>query len=405
MIVTYEAIDANGRMASDTMEAVTLKDAKERLRDQGMYVTSVIESHNKTDHLALRSSPAKTKGLPLKVLALFTRQMSMLLQSGSAVVPAVAAIRRQMTKPAHGALLDALVTDLEEGTTLTDAMRRHPETFDPVFCAIIAAGEASGSMAPMFERLSLIVGRRRAMRNKILGALAYPALLITMSSHIMLVLLFFVLPRFNVMFIELDVEAPSSTKMLLATGAFMRESWPILLGGVAFVVGTIIGTARSRAGRQWLVDLQLVVPLVGMLRSRLIQAQMFRTLGTLLDSKVGFLEALDLVRDTTTNSRFRRLFDRLEEVVTSGGQPSSAFEESKLVQPYICQAIRTGEDSGTLGGALSYCADILDESNTELVNALARLLEPAILIGMGVVVGAVAISLFLPLFDLTSAIK
>ena len=140
-------------------------------------------------------------------------------------------------------------------------------------------------------------------------------------------------------------------------------------------------------------------------RTRLIQGQIFRTMGTLISSRVGLLDTLALVRETTGNRRFQKLFDRLEEVVTSGGQMSTAFEESGLIEPYICQAVRTGEDCGSLGDAMTYCADVLDESNTELVDAVTRLIEPAILIVLGVVVGGVAISLFLPLFDMTSAMQ
>lgn len=343
--------------------------------------------------------------LPLKILVQMTKQLSVLLRAGSGVVPALSAIQRQMKRPAHAALLGVLISDLEDGSTLTAALRRHPRIFDAVYCAIVAAGEASGSLTEMLERLAGIVGKRRILRKKIIGALAYPTLLVCMCANIMLVLLFFVLPRFADMFVQLGVETPSVTRVMLAVAGLLRGYWPAILAGVGAVIGLGVWAALHDAGRQWASNMQLSIPVIGGLRTKLIQAQIFRTMGMLLESGVGVLETLELVRESTRNRRFQQLFGNLEQVVTSGGRLSSAFEGSGLVEPSFCQAIYTGEDTGNLGGTLTFCADVLDESNEELITMVMRLIEPLILIGMGVVVGAVAIALFLPLFDMTSAIK
>lgn len=406
MIVTYEAMDAKGSRCRDSLEAVDTRDAVEILRRRGLYVTRAEEARGdvkKASTVGWRRG--KTPRLPLKTLALVTRQLAMLLRSGSGIVPALSAMKRQMAKPHHEALLAQIITDLEEGLSLTDALRKHPRTFDAVYCAIIAAGEASGTLDSMFERLAKIVGKRRAMVNKLLGACAYPALLITMCTGILSVLTMFVLPRFAEMFDRLSVDIPASTQLLLGFGAGVRTYWYLVLAGVLAFVGVVAWTVTSRSGRQWLTNIQLSIPVVGRLRCRLIQGQIFRTMGTLLESGVGILDTLDLARKSTGNERFQKLFTRLEDAVTSGNQLSSALGEGKLIEPYVCQAIHTGEDSGNLGGAMTYVADILDETNTELVDAVARLIEPVILIGLGFVVGGVAISLFLPLFDLTSAIN
>jgi len=417
MILTYDAIDAGGRSTTDSIEAQNAREAVEQLRSRGLYVKKILES---SPAVARASQKPKLTGsqtarerfgernlghLPLKPLVLMTRQLAMLLRAGSGLVPAVSAIQRQMTKPNHAALLGMLVNDLEDGMTLTQTLQKHPRTFDAVYCAIVAAGEASGTLTEMFERLSVIVGKRRAMRKKILGALAYPALLIAMCFHIMLVLLFFVLPRFNAMFIQLGVETPATTKALLSTSDVLRNYWPVLLFIAAALGGTAAWALTSRAGQQWLSNVQLFIPVMGKLRSRLIQGQIFRTMGMLLESRVDVLDTIDLVRESTRNGRFQKLFSDLQQAVTSGGRLSTAFEASTIVEPYICQAIYTGEDSGNLGASMSFCADMLDESNEEFVTLITRLIEPLILIIMGFVVGGVAISLFVPLFDMTSAIK
>lgn len=405
MILTYQAVDAEGRPSSDSVEAGNTGDALELLRRRGLFVTQISPAKQVHTGATANSAGSPAPGMPLKTLALFTRQMAMLLRAGSGLVPAVMAISRQMPNPRHKALLSSLVMDLEEGSTLTDALRKHPATFDAVYCAIVAAGEASATLSKVFERLALIVGRQRALRKKILGTLAYPCLLITMCTGIIQVLLLFVLPRFADMFEQLGVETPASTQALLVAGKIMRGYWPLLLAGFGALVFGGIAMARTAWGRQWMSNIQIQIPFIGRLRSRLIQGQIFRTMGMLTESKVGLLETLELAGRSTNNNRYRRLFDDLEQAVTSGGLVSTTFEASGLVEPALCQAVHTGEDSGNLSEALTYCADILDETNEELINVFARLMEPVILLGMGVVVGGVAISLFLPLFDLTAAIQ
>ena len=410
MILTYDAIDAGGCSMTDSIEAQNAREAVEQLRRRGLYVKKISEPRGgmKSAEGGARAAKPKLSAsvrLPLKPLVLITRQLAMLLRAGSGLVPAVSAIQRQMTKPNHAALLGKLVNDLEDGMTLTQTLQKHPRTFDAVYCAIVAAGEASGTLTEMFERLSVIVGKRRALRKKILGALAYPALLIAMCFNIMLVLLFFVLPRFNAMFVQLNVETPTTTKALLSVSVVLRNYWPVLLFVAAALSGAAAWASTSRAGRQWLSNVQLFIPVVGRLRSRLIQGQIFRTMGMLLESRVDVLDTLDLVRESTRNSRFQKLFSDLQEAVTSGGRLSTAFEASTIVEPYICQAIYTGEDSSSLGASMSFCADMLDECNEEFITMVTKLIEPLILIIMGFVVGGVAISLFVPLFDMTSAIK
>lgn len=405
MILTYEAVDTGGHRTSDKVEALDAQEAVEQLRRRGLYVTRIADTPDRAAGPVTAGGRTAATRLPLKTLAIFTRQMTMLLRAGSGVVPSLAAIKRQMDKPKHVALFKKIIGDVEDGMALTDALRRHPRAFDPVYCAVVAAGEASATLDEMFDRLSGIVGKQRLIRNKVLGALTYPALLTLMSCGIFLVLLFFVLPRFNAMFVQLHVDAPASTRTMLATADFFVTYWPVVIGAAAALATGGVYLLMSRPGRQWISNMQTRIPVVGRIRSRLIQAQVFRTVGTLLQSGVGVLDTVGLTRESTRNRQYQRLFDGLEHAVASGGTLSAAYEESGLIEPSICQAIHTGEESGNLGGAIIYCADVLDETNTELINALMKLVEPVILIGMGLVVGLVAVSLFLPLFDLTAALQ
>ncbi|MCH7812805.1 MAG: type II secretion system F family protein [Planctomycetes bacterium] len=407
MNLSYEAIDRSGRTISDLFQADSIKAAVEQLRERGLMVTQISQASQ--HEVARKAREEEATGskikLPLKLLVAFTRQMAMLLTSGSSVVDALGAIARQLKDPAHVRLVEQIRTDLEEGAALAVALRKWPKTFDASYTAVIAAGEASATLPDMFDRLAKIVGSRRAVRNKVIGAMIYPALLVQLCVATMGIMLFFVLPRFGDMFSSLGVPLPASTRFLLALSAFLVKYWLALAAVTTLAIGSATYLILHPAGRQWCANVQIRLPILGKVLSSLIQGQIFRTLGMLLEAKVSVLDSLDLVRETTKARQFQALFDLIDNAVTSGSQMSDALEASGLIDAAICQAVRTGESSGNLGGAMSYAADVLEEDNVELVQTATKLLEPTILIAMGLVVGTVAVSLFMPLFDITSMVN
>ncbi len=406
MIVAYEAVDEKGKPVSATLEASDVRSAIDALRSKNLTVTHIEEklSLDQSQHHAHDREIDFRVTLSIKQLVMFTRQLAMLLTAGSGVVAALQTITRQFTKPAQVSMIRHLMMELEEGTSLADALRKFPRTFDSGYCAVVAAGEATATLAPMFDRLSKMVGKKRAMHNKVIGATAYPALLTLLSSAIVMVLMFFVLPRFNDMFSNLGVELPGSTLLLLGTANFAATNWYVVLGVASLILGGIIALFTTDGGRNLSLNVGMRLPMVGKLISGLIQGETFRVLGMLVGAKVGLLEAIELVRGVTRHKTYQQLYDAMELEVTSGGSISRALESSGMIEPYICQAVYTGEESGQLGSAMTYVADILDEDNTELLGTVTKLLEPTILIAMGLVVGFVAISLFMPMFDMTSAL-
>ncbi|MCK4659276.1 MAG: type II secretion system F family protein [Phycisphaerae bacterium] len=406
MNLTYEAIDGSGRNVCDMVEAPSVKEAVDSLRQKGLFVTHIAraKAEEMQQKLAAAGGELGKVRFSLRQLVMFTRQMAMLLAAGSGVVPALNALTRQIKDVKQRAVINQIIANLEEGYTLADAMQKYPNIFDASYGAVIAAGEASATLAQMFTKLAGIMGKRKAMRNKVVGSVTYPVLLIMLCVGILNVMLFFVIPRFGDMFDTLAVPLPASTKFMLALSGWLREWWMVPAGLVVAFIVAVVYLVKSKAGRQFLSDVQIQVPMLGRVMSRLIQAEILRILGMLIEAKVGILDALDLARGVTSNRRYHKLSDDIEQAVTSGEGISSAMERSRLIDPSICQAIRTGEESGSLGESISYVADVLDEENAELVDVTTKLLEPIILIGMGVVVGIVAVSLFMPLFDITAAV-
>ncbi len=325
----------------------------------------------------------------------------MLLRAGSPVVPALVSIAQQM-KGSCRVLVDRICRDMEGGCSLGDAMRKFPATFPDTYVAVVGAGEMSANLPEMFTRLAGMIGRKREIRNQVVAAAAYPALLIMLSASIITTMIVFVVPRFKALFASLSAPLPASTRVMFGVSLFVRTHWAWLAvaGGLGMVL--LIFLFKTRTGRQWLCDLQTRLPLFGKLSARLLLAQLCRVLGLLLESRVGLLESMNLTRRISGNRDFQALNASLIESVEQGNRLADAMKRSALVPPSIAQAVSTGEESGNLDQAVLFVADVLDEENAQMIGAVTKLIEPLILIVMGFIVGGIALSLFIPLFDLAA---
>jgi type IV pilus assembly protein PilC len=404
---SYQAFDANGKPATGFTEAADATEAMDSLRRQGLYVTSVHPASDlgAGDTSAGRGGAARGKvsrGKQLKNLAMFTRQLSVLMTSGTPLVQALGSLERQSADKSWRNVVASLRLKVEEGATLSQAMEARPDVFDPVCRSLIAAGESGGSFDTMLDRLATLTRRQMHVRNAVVGALIYPALLIVVAVGVLATMLLFVLPRFAGLFETLDVALPPTTKMLMALSAFLRSYWwTVPLGGLVAGFGGH-GWLNTAAGRRWADSAVLKLPMVGPILKNFAVARITRVLGVLLNGKVPLLEALALARHTARNLNYADLVARAEDAVTKGGSMSAAFSAGNLVSPSLCEAIKSGEQSGQMAPLLLSIADFLDEDNEVVLKSLTSILEPVILIVLGLLVGFVALSMFMPLFDLTS---
>jgi type II secretory pathway component PulF len=399
MKVAYKAIDPHGLAVTDVLEAPGLPQAHEMLRRDGYLVTDLHEAGQLAAARVWHRRGAAA--LSRKQLLFFTRQMAMLLKAGSPIVPALGAIARQL-RPGARAVLERLRSEMEQGVALAEAMKNFPETFSDTYVAIVAAGEQSANLPAMFTRLSEMITYRHRLRSRLLSALAYPCMLMVLSGVILLAMILFVVPRFAVLFETLDGAMPWSTRQMLAASQLLRGHWPEALGLAALAAVGAVLALRSRWGRQKLCDLQTRLPGGGRLGARLIQAQIFRVMGLLLESRVTLMDMLRLGRQVTSNGDFQGLCDAIQRSVEQGQRFSEAILRCRFISPSIAQAIWTGEEAGHLDQALLFVSDVLDDENGQMLSTATKLLEPAILIGMGLMVGGIAMSLFVPLFDLAA---
>lgn len=400
MKLAYQAYDRAGHTVADVIDAPDVVQARDNLRRQGLFVTRIAPDAVPAPSRARRSFRG---GNRLKHLSMFTRQLQVLLTTGTPLVQALTSQERQIRDPRFREVVADLRQRVEEGATLASAMEHHPRWFDSVSRSLVAAGESGGGLDRMLDRLARLVQRRLQLRTRVTGALMYPAVLISVSFSVLIMMLLFVLPRFGVLFESLGTPVPASTQFLLAFSDLLRHyGWilPLLLLGAFFASRSWLATAP---GRSAIDRLLLSIPGLGPLIRGYVTARILRVMGVLVEAHVPLLEVLELTRGVTGNGIYASVIDTAHLAVTRGESISAAFDNPTLIDPSVHEAIHHGEQSGQIAPLLLTMADFLDEENDAVIKSLTSILEPAILVVLGLLVGSLALAMFVPLFDMAAA--
>ncbi|MAE61398.1 MAG: hypothetical protein CMJ49_08595 [Planctomycetaceae bacterium] len=404
MKLAYQAFDGAGHVVEDVIEAEGVRDATEKLRQSGLYITQIRERRGKGSRsggLQLRRMRLGAKQR-LRCLVMFSKQLHMLLATGTPLVQALTALENQSADADWSGVLADIREKVESGASLAEALQSHPQYFDEIFTSVVEAGEASGNLSEMCERMALLSERQLQLRRSVGGAMVYPALLAGIGVATVLVMLVAVLPKFEDMFESLGAPLPPTTAALMFLSHVIRSYWWVVTPVTLGIIGGVVWWLRTPGGKRVLNDVILRAPKIGPITRELLTARLVRLLGTLLDSYVPVLDALALTRKSTGNQRYATLLGNAESAVSRGETMSTAFEHSNLVNPTVVEALRNGEQTGKIGSTLSQVADFLDEENEVVVKSLTSVLEPLVLVFIGIVVGFVAVSMYLPLFDLSA---
>ncbi len=402
MKLAYKAYDGMGKAVTGIVDAGDAPSAAEMLRGKGLFVAEVkasIPTQGKKATIRRRRSSGSQR---LKDVAWFSRQLYVLVSSGTQLADALHALERQARPGLWRETLTSLRTRVEEGSSLAAATEPHGNYFDPICRNLIAAGESSGHLVEMFDRLAGLKQKQLKIRNSVLGALMYPCMLVTVGVSIFVLLLLFVIPRFAGLFQTMDVPLPWSTALLLHASEAFRGYWWLVLLLVAGAASAGVVGLRTGRGRRLRDTLALRMPYLGGVVRSLATARIISLLGMLMEARIPVLEALRHVRHATGNSFYQELISRAEESVAKGEAMSAAFDNPRLIDPSICEAIRSGESSGEIDRLLLNVSNFLDEENEVIVRSLTSIIEPLVLIVMGLLVGLISICMFLPLFDLAT---
>lgn len=406
MKLAYHAVSATGTPISDIIDASSMDEAMDVLRGKGLFVTQIEpESDSKARAKAKASTGGinfKSKTKRLKDVAMFSRQLNVLVATGTPLADGLAALERQVKDADFKAQLAIIRDQVEQGLTLYEALGKAPRYFDEVYRNIIKAGEESGSLPTMLDRLAVLTRKQVQVRQQISGAMIYPCLLIFISFAVLAIMLTVVMPRFTGMFESLDVPLPATTVALMAASDLLRSFWwAVLIGVIGGGVGLKYALATP-GGKRFMDGVMLALPVLRDVTRSYATARIARLMGVLIECNVPLLDTIQLTRNATGNTRYEAMMKQAEDIVITGEPVSGAFADEKMIEPAFYEAVRNGEQSGRLSMLMVTVADFMDEENDTRLKALTSLFEPLILVFLGLMVGGIAISMFMPMFDLTS---
>lgn len=402
----YEAMDSTGLEVKDTIEAPSEAEAQTMIREKGFYVTKIREQERKKKAAAKKKAADDRKkaftigGVRPKQLTLFTRQLSTLQDAGLPVLRSLRILEGQ-NKP--GALRNALmdvIEDIESGQTLSDAMARQPKAFDNLYCNMVKAGEAGGALEVILQRLAEFQEKSQSLKRKIIGAMIYPAAVITVAVGIVSFIMIFIIPKFKEIFEGFDLDLPVMTTILIDASDYLANYWYMIFI-VPVAIWLFVKIIKKNKTGAFVADwVSLRIPLIGKILHMGVIARVTRTLGTLIASGVPILEGLIISRDTAGNAVFVRAFDNIYAAIREGETIAVPLREAKIVDDMVVNMVDVGEETGALDDMLYKVADVYDEEVEVRVEALVSLLEPIMVVVLGLIVGFIVIALFLPLVQL-----
>lgn len=342
--------------------------------------------------------------MPSRDIAVFARQFATMIQSGLPLAPSLGVLAEQAGNGKLAAVVGDVRHDIEAGRTLAGALGEHPAVFNQLFVSMVAAGEAGGVLDTVLARLADSLERTDRLSRKVRGALIYPAVVVVVAACALLVLLEFVIPTFQEMFAASDLPLPLPTRLVIGLSESLRAFWwlPPL-----FAAGAWVGLRRARAtphGRLVLDRLLLASPVVGPLCLKMAMVRFARTLGTLVASGVAILEALEITAASTGNRVVHDAVMNSRRSIAGGNTIAEPLRASVIFPPMVLQMIHVGEQTGGLDEMLAKIADFYDDETGRSIEALLAAFEPAMVIVLGVVVGGMIVSMYLPIFDMINVV-
>jgi len=404
----YEAMDSTGLEVKDTIEAPSEAEAQTLIREKGFYVTKIREKERKKKEAGKKKKggPNDRKkaftigGVKAKKLTMFTRQLSTLQDAGLPVLRSLRILEGQ-NKP--GALRNALmdvIEDIESGNTLSEAMSKQPKAFDNLYVNMVKAGEAGGALEVILQRLAEFKEKSQSLKRKIIGAMIYPAAVISVAVGIVTFIMVFIIPKFAEIFEGFDLDLPVMTQILIDTSHYVANYWYMVFI-IPVAIWLFIKIVKKNKTGAFVMDwLSLRIPLIGKILHMGVIARVTRTLGTLIASGVPILEGLIIARDTSGNAVFVRAFDNIYTAIREGETIAVPLKESRIVDDLVVNMVDVGEETGALDDMMYKVADVYDEEVEVRVESLESMREPIMVVVLGLIVGFIVIALFLPLVQL-----
>ncbi len=395
---TWEGLDRRGAKTKGEIQAANPALAKAQLRKQGIKATKVRKK-------SMELFASKGKPVDTKDVSLIARQMATMMKAGVPLVQSLEIIGSGNEKPTVQELVLQIKNDVEGGNNLADALRKHPRHFDDLFCDLVGAGEQSGALETMLERIALYKEKSEALKSKIKKALNYPIAVLVVAGIVTSILLIKVVPMFEAMFKDFGADLPAFTQFVVGISDYMQDYWWVfLLGIVALFVANKEMNHRSEPFRDFKDRLVLKLPILSEILNKGAVARYARTLSTTFAAGVPLVEALESAAGASGNVVYRKAILKIRDDVSTGMQMNLSMQSVNIFPNMVVQMVAIGEESGALDSMLSKVAEIYEQEVDDAVDGLASLIEPIIMSILGVVVGGLIIAMYLPIFQMGSVV-
>jgi len=424
----YEALDAAGKARRGELDASTSEDAIQKIKGQGFFPTSVRERKTKGSAAqaaeTARTTAAKKKGkkkgeftisiggVKTKTLPQFTRQLSTLQDAGLSLLRSLQVLEQQQKPGLMKNIIASVAEEVEGGSTLSDAMAKHPKAFDRLYVKMVAAGEIGGVLDLILQRLADFLEKAQRLKRKIVGAMIYPAVVITVAVTIVSAIMVFVIPKFQEIFLDFEITLPGLTLWLIDTAAWMAgkegqtvPGWVWVAASPFIIFFFLKLVTKTEPGRAVVDNVKIRLPIVGVLLKKTAVARFTRTLGTLISAGVPILEAIMITRDTSGNYVYEKALTKVHDAIREGESFAVPLRETKVVEPIVVNMVDVGEETGDLDLMLLKVADNYDEEVDVAVSSLVSLLEPLMVVVLGGIVGTIVVALFLPMVKMIESVS
>lgn len=421
----YSALDAKGEQSDGVLTAASEAEAVQKLRAQGLYPTQIHEEGKGKPAAGVKGpgkkSKAKAKGSALnmtigkpkatvkpKTLMVFTRQLATLIDSGLPLLRSLTVLGKQEPNPVLKSTISSLADSVQGGSTFSESLAQHPKMFNKLYVNMVKAGELGGVLEVVLNRLAEYQEKAQKLKNKIVSAMVYPAIVMFIAVAILIFLMVFIVPKFKEMFSETGDDLPLISQIVFGFSEFCLTRtlflpnvvWVFILFGILVAVFNAVG--RTKGGRHFIDNLKLHLPIFGDIQRKSAVSRFARTLGTLVTSGVPILQALNITRDTAGNVVISQAISKVHEAVKEGESIVTPLSASGVFPNMVISMVDVGEETGQLPEMLLKVADVYDDEVDNAVTALTSILEPIMIVILALVVGAVVFALFLPLIRMIS---
>jgi type IV pilus assembly protein PilC len=407
---TYEALDKGGKPIRGTIDAETEETVLERLRSMGYYPTRVSRTRGKGAKTDLGSIPGLRwlfGRIKLKHLSTFTRQLATLIEAGLPLLRSLAILEDQTESGSLKLVIKQLAAGIENGGTLSEGLKQHPKVFNKLYINMVRAGEIGGVLEATLNKIADFLEKQRELRSKIKSAMMYPTMIVIMTVCIVSFILIAIIPRFEKIFAELGATLPGPTLILIAASRTLTD--PVRLAiTLGIIISIVVGykyAYKTSEGRFYIDSVKLKLPVFGQLVNKIAIARFASTLSTLINSGVPILQALEIVRDSSGNEVISRAMKQVYDSIREGETIHVPLSRFPVFPPIVVHMIAVGEETGALDAMLTKVAETYDREVDDTVKGLTSLIEPLLIVMLGVIVGFIVVALYMPMFNIVNVVK